>query len=319
MCLIIQRKPNFEIPFDKFKSAILNNPDGYGLAFQGDKGLEVIRSPEEPDPESLYRLVNEELIDKDLMLHLRYTTAGATNLRNAHPFPILEKKTDGIDLRMCHNGTLNRYKLKAAGDESDTRNFVRTYVRPLFKRLVKGMEPEELLSDPFVKQLLEDQLSAASVLTFFDSEGNSLLCNEEGNGGKKEEGWYYSNTYSFNPSHRVKKYSPPQVILGGNSSGASSTKTSSTPSIPKGYAKDSQTRRFTDKFNLNSIRDIHLFTDETLDAIINSGSDAENATLLIKELIESNYLLHKKAQYLTNERQRLITALDKAKKEGSES
>ena len=86
MCLIIQRKPNFEIPFDKFETAILNNPDGYGLTFVGDKGLEVLRTPDTPDPEKLYKFVNEELIDKDLMLHLRFTTAGATNLRNAHPF-----------------------------------------------------------------------------------------------------------------------------------------------------------------------------------------------------------------------------------------
>ena len=103
MCIIIQRKPEFVIPYDKFEASVLNNPDGYGLAFNGDKGLEVIRSPTAPDIDKLYRFINEELIDKELMLHLRFTTAGATNLRNAHPFPILEKRTDGIDLRMCHS------------------------------------------------------------------------------------------------------------------------------------------------------------------------------------------------------------------------
>lgn len=313
MCLIIQRKPEFVIPYDKFEASIINNPDGYGLAYVGDNGLEVIRDPKEPDPEQLYRLINEELIDKELMLHLRYTTAGATNLRNAHPFPILEKKTDGIDLRMCHNGTLGRYKVSAKGDESDTRNFVRTFVRPLFKRLAKGMEPEEMLTDPFVKELLEDKLTAASVLTFFDSEGNSLLCNEEGNGGKQEDGWYYSNTYSFNPEHRLpKKYVTPKttVTRGGTSSGASSTRTSSVRST---HAMDAQTQRFTDKFSLNNIRDAHMFTDETLLAILNAGGDHKVGLLFVKELLEDNYKLNKKGQRLASDKARLQRLLEESK------
>lgn len=298
MCLIIQRKPNFELPFDKFKTAIENNPDGYGLSFVGDKGLEVFRTPDKPDPEALYRLVNEELIDKDLMLHLRYTTAGATNLRNAHPFPILEKKVDGIDLRMCHNGTLGKYRMKVQGDESDTRNFVRSYVRPLFKRLAKGMEPEELLSDSFVKELLEDQLTAASVLTFMDSEGNSLICNETGNGGKQEDKWYYSNTYSFNPSHRVSVPKGKPRLIGNNSS-----KKSGGGGYSK-FAKDCNTRLFSEKFGMNNIREATLLTDQTIHDIVNKG-DGENAELLIKELLREVHDLHATASRLYRENTRL--------------
>ena len=298
MCLIIQRKPKFEIPFSKFESAILNNPDGYGLTYQGDKGLEVFRTPAKPDPDKLYRLINEELIDKDLMVHLRYTTAGATNLRNAHPFPILEKSKDGVDLRMCHNGTLGKYKMLAKGDESDTRAFVKEYVRPLFKRMAKGMAPEELLTDPFLKHILEDQLTAASVLTFMDSEGNTLICNETGNGGKQEDEWYYSNTYSFNPSHRVTvPVGKPQGVIGMGKSlmtmkhGGSSTYkgvTGSNSNNGSRFAQDCNTLKFTDKFNLGNIRETLSFTDETIDAIITKGS----ADLLIKELMLEIHELH---------------------------
>lgn len=275
MCLILQRNPGFEIPYKKFEAAVINNPDGYGLSFPDDKGLTVLRSAQKPDPEKLYRFVNEELIDKQLMLHLRFTTAGATNLRNAHPFPILEKRKDGIDLRMAHNGTLSKYKNRANKDESDTRCFVRTYVRPLFKRLAKGMDVFEILRDPFTKELLEDQLSAASVLTFIDEDGNTLNCNAEGNGGKQEEEWYYSNTYSFDARHREPKsysYSAPVTYTHWNKG----------KEKPKVYVGASNTKKFTEVFDVKKTEHLYKLKDETIKAIVKSGYPAE---MLIKELL----------------------------------
>lgn len=272
MCLIIEREPNFEIPYEKFKSAVINNPHGYGLSFPDDKGLTVFKTPDEPDPEKLYRLVNEELKDKKLLLHLRYTTVGETSMRNAHPFPILEKKSDGIDLRMAHNGTLSKYRPSGTSTESDTRVFVKTFVRPLFKRMVKAMGPEEVLQDTFLKTLLEDQLTSASVLTFLDNNGNSLVCNETGNGGKREDGWYYSNTYSFNPKHREptppKKYYPPVTYSTGS------------------VQKDSDTKRFTERYDMKSIYDSLEFSDELIAKI---SKKPYEACLLIKELLETLY------------------------------
>lgn len=287
MCLIVLRKPNFVIPYEKFEAALTTNPDGFGLAYPGEKGLEVLRSPQEQDPEKLYRLVNEDLIGENLMLHLRYTTAGETNLRNAHPFPILEKSKDGIDLRMAHNGTLGKYKNLAQEGESDTRAFVREYVRPLFKRLIKGMEPEELLSDPFTQRLLEDQLTPASVLTFLDSEGNSLICNEKGNGGKQEDDWYYSNTYSFNKSHRLPVSKSVTPFRSTGTTGTTGTV--------------SATTRFTKKHNLKSITDTYKLTDGTIDEIVKKG----DGQILIKELIFEMQQLEKIAQRLTRENTRL--------------
>lgn len=268
MCLIIEREPHFEIPYEKFKTAILNNPHGYGLSFPDSNGLMVFRTPDEPDPEELYRLVNEELIGEKIMLHLRYTTVGETNMRNAHPFPILERRKDGVDLRMAHNGTLGKYRPASTSVESDTRVFVKEFVRPLFKRLVRGTEPEELLTDPFLKKLLEDQLTASSVLTFLDDQGNSLICNETGNGGKREDKWYYSNTYSFNPRHREP--TPPAHYL---PPAGSSTST---------MFSDCKTQKFTDRYGMDSITDSFSFSDETIKTICEEPVESE---LLVKQLI----------------------------------
>lgn len=285
MCLIIERQPKFELPFEKFETAILNNPDGYGFSYPDTNGkLVTVRNPNTPDPEKLYRTINEELIEVPIMVHLRYTTAGETNMRNAHPFPILERDKDGVDLRMAHNGTLHKWKTAAGAGESDTRAFVRGYVRPLFKRLIKGMDSTAILSDDFIKAMLDDQLSSASVLSFIDGEGNTLVVNETGNGGKREDGWWYSNTYSFNKSHRQPKGSS---VIAYPTSTTSNTGTTGT----RGRFTDAAVVKFTDKYNLNDITDTFCLTDDTIRDISKSSIDSE---LLIKELMAE---LQKEKEY----------------------
>lgn len=276
MCLIINRQPNFVIPYEKFKTAILNNPDGYGLSYPDDNGkLITLRSAEEPDPEKLYRFINEDLSTQKLLIHLRYTTVGETILRNAHPFPILERDKDGVDLRMAHNGTLNKFRPQGQSTESDTRVFVKEFVRPLFKRLARGMEPEELLSDDFTKKLLEDNLTTASVLSFIDGNGNSLVCNETGNGGKQEDGWYYSNTYSFDKTHRVPTtYVTPTTYR--------NIQQGSLVTYQSRKFKDSNVQKFTKKYDLKDISDTFVFSDDVIEELVKHPADA---TLLIKELI----------------------------------
>lgn len=294
MCLIIQRDSNFEIPYEKFESAVLNNPDGYGYSYPDSDGkLITIRSSEEPDPEKLYRTINEDLKELQMMIHLRYTTAGATTLRNAHPFPILERDKDGVDLRMAHNGTLYKYK-DAKSDESDTRKFVREFVRPLFKRLARGMDPSELLNDEFTKRLLEDQLTTASVLTFLDGQGNTLICNEAGNGGKKEEGWYYSNTYSFNPSHRV---TPSTKVTSTTKTNGSGTGAVVPFTSGGGKFKDTNVLKFSKMFSIKDVADFFSFTDEVIEEISAEPNLAES---LIKELLFELQMSTEKCSRLEN-------------------
>lgn len=306
MCLIIQRPANKELDFEKFKTAVDNNPDGWGLsASLGDGELQTIRTPEKTDPEAIYRMVQEEFSDVPVLLHLRYTTAGKTILRNAHPFPILEKETDGIDLRMAHNGTLSKYKPKA-GDESDTRVFVRNFVRPLFKRLRRAYSVEELLKDRFVHDLIDDQLSAMSVVSFIDGDGNVLNVNHDGNGGFYEDGVYYSNKYSFDPLHREDwsmhgyggSYKPGNYANNHQASNYSGPKSGTvlTPpppkpgsnsvkagvaSLPSNHAKDTKVTKFTDRFDLGN-EDLLEISDDLIDIIVDDHPD--EAKLLIKEL-----------------------------------
>jgi hypothetical protein len=279
MCLIINREPDFEIPFQKFKSAIEVNPDGYGLTYPDDKGvLRTLKDSAKPDPERLYRIVNEELKEVPLLLHFRYNTAGKTNLRNAHPFPVLEKDTDGIDIRMAHNGTINKYKTIAKADESDTRAFVREFVRPLLKRMVKAVGPDEVLKDPFTMKLLEDQIPSGSVLSFVDGNGYFQNINELGNGGGREDGWYFSNKYSFNKAHRDP--TPSKTVYYNCLDNWGDTETEEWE--PDGL-KDTNVMKFTKKYEIKSIDDLLLISDSTIEGIVEEIP--QDAQLLIKELL----------------------------------
>lgn len=290
MCLIIQKPANVRLDFESFKTAVENNPHGYGIAVpDGEGSLLTIRDHNKPDIDNLYKFVHEEFKEQRVMLHLRYTTVGKTELRNAHPFPILEKRTDGVDVRMAHNGTLFSYKGNTG--ESDTRRFVRGFVRPLFKRLVRGMDVEEILTDSWIYDLLDSELSHASVISFIDGNGNTLDVNAKGNGGYySENGVFYSNKYSFDPDHRKPKNNY-------SSYGSYATwwqkqqkqledKQKNNSNVVKydnyKHAKDTQVEKFSDQTGI----DPDYFQDMTDEFIQQTvDNDPDLAVLLIKELI----------------------------------
>jgi len=291
MCLIIQRDANKEIPYQKLALAIENNPDGFGLSVpEGSGKLYTMRSKDMPDAEELWNLLHKDLKGEKLMLHLRYTTAGATNLRNAHPFPILTMKEDGVDLRMAHNGTLSKYT-NQRGDESDTRRFTRMYVRPLFKRLTKAYSLQEVMDDDFTQYLLDDQLSAASVLSFIDGNGNTMVVNAKGNGGFEEDGIYYSNKYSFEKDYRApsyyKGYGSAWAGYGNNTTTTTKKDDARNDNVttmkPREHAKDTQVTMFSETYDLKDWRELFDITDDTIDWLV--YNDVDTARSLISELL----------------------------------
>jgi predicted glutamine amidotransferase len=205
MCLIILKKPGQNFDLEQFKIAVNNNPDGYGITYtkggDPDGKLRVLRSKNKPDAESLHRMMTETLNDSHVLLHLRWNTSGETELRNAHPFPVLEFSEADCDVRMAHNGHIQKYHTKREGKESDTRQFVRSFVRPLFDRMSAGWHTHAILDDPFIQSILEDECGSGSVLVFLSGDGDSLICNEK-RGWFNESGVFFSNKYSFNQSHR---------------------------------------------------------------------------------------------------------------------
>jgi predicted glutamine amidotransferase len=297
MCVIIIREPGVTLDKVKWDSAVLNNPDGWGISVPDNHGqLLTIHSAVE-EGEELYELLHTEYKDDKVLIHLRYTTAGETSVRNAHPFPVLEAGPDGVDMRMCHNGTLPLWtpgKMDLNQWESDTRCFVRGFVRPLMKRFIKGMDSEDILTDPFIDGLLDNQCTYASVLTFIDGYGNVSIVNEKGNGGfYDEDGTYFSNSYSHDPEHRLpynKKtgYKPvgKTTPISGKTSGTGASVTNITTGKKTTFT-DCSVGLFSDKHGIPEVSELYLLSDETITVLVEDEQD--DAVLLIKELLAKSY------------------------------
>lgn len=93
MCVIIVNKDGKKLPHGVIARAMAINPDGFGIAYlDGDQ--EVIKTMD-------YKAAFDHVQSgRPYVAHFRYTTRGATNLKNCHPFP----SGDGV---MFHNGTIN--------------------------------------------------------------------------------------------------------------------------------------------------------------------------------------------------------------------
>ena len=301
MCLIIQKPAGVTLDADKFKTAVMNNPHGWGLSVpDGEGNLFTLRDVAggATDAEMLYEYIHDEFKDDKVLIHLRYTTAGETILRNAHPFPILERSADGVDLRMAHNGTLAMYEptWNASNSwESDTRVFTRQLVRPLMKRLILGRSSETVLADPFTHTILDNHLTVMSVLSFIDGSGNTLNVNADGNGGfTDDEGAWFSNSYSFDADHRKPaSYTYTNRAAGVVSSPTgkpqtpttSGTKSSTTTITTIGT--DCDVKKFTAKYDIGMKDDLYLLSDEAIELLVDD--EPEDAVLLIKELLYDLY------------------------------
>lgn len=198
MCLIIHKKPDVEIPFEKIWSASVVNPDGFGIAVADRGKLEVQKSwgGTPTDPEAVSRAL-EQTIGLPTLIHFRFRTLGEKSLTNCHPFEL--KKSDGSPIVFAHNGTLHSLldHAKLSGihvseDASDSAAFAQGILQPLFER----SPSEDLLNDSLLLAILREYAGTTNVFSFMDGDGKSLIINKT-RGKEYDFGWA-SNEYSLN-------------------------------------------------------------------------------------------------------------------------
>lgn len=197
MCVIIKREPNIVIPSEKIISACHVNPHGYGFSVLDRGKLETIKvqQPGGNEADQVLKLL-EDAKDKDIYLHLRYTTAGKTNEANCHPFKAFAG--DNFEVQFMHNGTLSKFSKGTDADHSDTWHFNEEFLKPLLLRFYE-VDGAGVLTNPLLKQIL-DEFRGGSAFMLYDNEGNHLAV--ENTSCKQWEGWWSSNEYSFNRAHR---------------------------------------------------------------------------------------------------------------------
>lgn len=197
MCLIIHRSANTIIQYDLIKNACSRNKDGFGISVidRGKISTQRIFDPKGNDPEKVYELL-EDALEQDILLHLRYATVGEESQINCHPFTVLEKAKDGVDLVFAHNGTLTGFGNGKNCTKSDSREFNDTIATPLLKAAYKAYG-DEWATQPWLLDILKKYSYSTSVFTFLDENGKLLIVNRSN--GKEFTGWWASNQYSLDP------------------------------------------------------------------------------------------------------------------------
>lgn len=202
MCVIISRKPQVLIPFEKIRSACEVNPDGYGISIYDRGQITTIKEYDKKgnNPDVIAKYL-EDAINEHVYLHLRYTTAGAKDHDNCHPFQVSDASKDGGEFWFMHNGTMTKWK-ETTSDRSDSYLFAEKFLSPLTKTFLRGGLVENILEDPLFIQICKDNANSG-VFLIYDNEGNELVVDST-KSGKQHEGWWSSNEYSFNRYHRTK-------------------------------------------------------------------------------------------------------------------
>lgn len=201
MCVIIVRNPGIEIPFNKVESACIVNSDGFGLSVVDRGKIETIKhyDPKGNDPEIVAKLL-EAAKEQKVYLHLRFATKGSKREENCHPFTVVED--DNYEMRFMHNGTLSDF---GNNDITDSEDFSNKVIKPLVSRT--RYETDNPLADPFVHLILQKYKSSGSRFVLYDNEGNDLILGSAGDSQWHDNnGWWSSNVYSFNRTHRTSDY-----------------------------------------------------------------------------------------------------------------
>lgn len=188
MCVIIQINKDQEMfPRREFISALGYNRDGIGiLTYDEENGLCVTKSVKRMKAEEAYEMVKAAVAGKDALVHLRMATHGSVNTDNCHPFPVLEESDERTPIWMMHNGVISG--VKCGPDESDTRAFVREFLRPL---LLKHSDLD-LMNDEKLQSDLHKVITG-NRLAFMDGKGSIAWV-----GGMNYLGYNVSNASYFN-------------------------------------------------------------------------------------------------------------------------
>lgn len=96
------------VPLASLRTLSDKNPDGWGIAAWGDRGLFHVKAPEKASESRLYRFLAEEPIPAHTaLLHLRDSSVGNNRFENTHPFVRIVGRRH---VAFMHNGTLRGFQ-----------------------------------------------------------------------------------------------------------------------------------------------------------------------------------------------------------------
>lgn len=190
MCWLVHKPANVVIPEDLLEVAYKRNDDGFGIMYYDAMLKQVVVAKVLPKNfDDVLALYNEHK-HRELGIHFRMRTSGATNLDMVHPFKVLDKDEDGHDVYMMHNGILNNVRTTAT--HSDTYFLATEHLKPMLRHGV------DLLQEKAFRDLMVLQLGRNNKLLLLDDTGKFTRIYQVGNDSVAfDDGFWCSNTYAI--------------------------------------------------------------------------------------------------------------------------
>ena len=184
MCVIVIKPAGIEIPDDIIRRCWRRNPDGAGLAYIEDDGVQIEKGFMQLN-EFLNFYKSLDLKETFAIAHFRISTSGGINPGMTHPFPLTDSHSQltamstRTPVAIVHNGIINCAPMPGL---SDTATYIAETLAPRYKRNTgfydNGFAREQILREIKSKMVILDK-------DFYYTIGNFT----------QEGGLYFSNLY----------------------------------------------------------------------------------------------------------------------------
>jgi len=186
MCLIIWNPKGRKLAHESLIAASENNSDGWGVMFPENGRIRTIHSMEGVG--ALIKLT-ERLRGVPHSIHFRFRTRGEVDVKQCHPFEVLNKEEHGMDLWMMHNGTFSGVAVDDTNSDSKIfAGMLRTQILEMSKE-IPNVEFRKVL------KTFSDIIGTGNKLMFMSSGMDAVLVNQSR--GSWIGGVWFSNTYSL--------------------------------------------------------------------------------------------------------------------------
>ena len=191
MCLLIVQKQKNKVTKKQFKNAWERNNDGVGYSFVKNGKIVTKKYLDDDGFKKFLKSINSDVNrhgdESPFLIHFRYTTHGATNLKNCHPFRVSD------DLVFGHNGCING--VDDDFEKSDTAVFNDDIVKNL---------PSDWLNNPSIVKLVEGFIGH-SKLAFLHKDKSFDILNENLGHWTNKGGIWFSNDGYKKPTYKKVK------------------------------------------------------------------------------------------------------------------
>jgi glutamine amidotransferase len=179
---------SFNIPatisLDVFQTHGKENPDGWGVGYYNDHGLQIIKEPVPATDSTLYDFVESHMKSKMFLSHVRRTTMGIRSYLNTHPF-YRNTKFDGVrqEWVFAHNGTLEtveKLELKSYQPlgETDSEHAFCYVLDAISERKIESWQQDDFV---FLNDMLREINDKSNTFNCMFSDGTHLFCYSDEN------------------------------------------------------------------------------------------------------------------------------------------